>query len=207
MRQLVSRDVDEILVIDDNPEARAGFKEMVEDAHFRPNDQTGRLPPLTQYVETIGHRNSHAAICDQLLRKRQYAHFDGAELVKQLYLRHVPAVLCTDYAELVDQIRPFRRWVPQLVKPDDLDPDRLVEALTECIWELDVDFRPPRRPWRAQVLVDDATDAVVYLEVPAWDSKVIPYELSWPRGHPRADEIVGCVGRLPTPVRLGAVSP
>jgi hypothetical protein len=129
-----------------------------------------------QYVDLIGNPNGHAAICDQLLRKRQYAHFDGAELVKQLYLRGVPAVLCTDYAELVDQIRPFRRWVPQLVKPDDLDPDRLIEALTECIWEIDIGFRPLRRPWRAQVVVDDATADCLYLEVPAWDSRVIPYE-------------------------------
>jgi hypothetical protein len=113
-------------------------------------------------------------------------------------------VLCTDYAELLDQIRPFRRWVPQLVKPDDLTSDRLVHALTECIWELDVGFKPDRRPWRAQVLVDDVAEGRLYLEVPAWDSRVIPFEARWLDPKTRAAITAGV--RCHARVNLGAES-
>jgi hypothetical protein len=85
-------------------------------------------------------------------------------------------VLCTNYDELIDDIRPFRRWIPSLQRPTEMDSEDFVQGLEDCLYEINHGFRPRRRPWRTliKVLEVQANEQRFLLEVPAWSSTVVP---------------------------------
>lgn len=172
---LLGRTVGAVDIVDDQPGAREVYGYTIEDLALDGHSVEGPLPSVDEFAQEVSGR-ADAALCDQLLKVRNYANFNGAELVAKLYERGVPAVLCTAWEQqMLDDIRPLRRWIPALMKPEDLNEDTLPRALEECVFELDRDFRPHRRPWRAQVHVVDleAERGRMYVEVPAWSGTLI----------------------------------
>lgn len=181
MPRLLDRDIERVLVIDDEPMAREGNEWLLEDGDFQPVPIDGPLnPDPSAFAKEAAHNgtNVQAALCDQRLGIRSgYAAYLGSELVSKWYAYRFPAVLCTKYEDAaMNDIRPLRRWIPALLTPDELheDPDVFVRACQECIYEFDVGFRPHREPWRAQVYVAEVDEERrhFWVELPAWEQKV-----------------------------------
>jgi hypothetical protein len=169
--KIADRDVERVALVDDQQEVRDAYRFTVEDAEMIPVPEDGPLADLKQSVETIA-RSADAAICDQQLQLIEgYASFFGAELVASLYQQQFPAILCTRWDEAhLDHIRSLRRFIPVMMRPDELDPDSLLRGVETCIREFKDGFAANRRPWRTQVhVVDiDEDDNSVFLELPAW---------------------------------------
>lgn len=181
MPQILDRDIRRVLVVDDEPTARDGHTLVLEDAQFEPVLESGPLdarPDEYARRTAVNSFDVQAALCDQRLGVRSgYAPYLGAKIVRYWYALKFPAVLCTQYDDAaINDIRPFRRWIPVLLTPDEMhnDAGSFARACQECIHELDVGFRPHREPWRAQVLVADVDEKRehFWFEVPAWEHSV-----------------------------------
>lgn len=153
---IAGRELTRVGLIDDNPAVRNGYKYAVEDLHLEPMEMAG---PLHNIEDLIGKLDASrdAVISDFQLMSSNYSPFNGDELVESLYRRQIPAVLCTKYAEpLPEPIRSRRRYIPVVLKSDQLDSDSVVKAFEVCTREFAGEFLPSRRPWRAVVRVEGA---------------------------------------------------
>ena len=175
-QQILGKSFDKTLIIDDQPEARDVFAETLEDAGLTPMPDSGPLGEPDAYLQSSVHGPATAALCDQFLHHRNYAHFEGAQLVKLFYENRFPAVLCTHYDELIDDIRPYRRWIPSLQRPYEMDGGLFLAGLRECLTEFTGEFRAQREPWRTQIKVVDVREDEkrFFVEIPAWSSTVVP---------------------------------
>jgi hypothetical protein len=178
MRQIHGREIQRVLIVDDEPNAREGYTWVLADSDFEPVLEQGPLDPTPgEYAQRTASDGLgvQAALCDQRLGIRgNYASYLGAEIVKHWYALRFPAVLCTRFEDAaINDIRPLRRWIPALLPPDELhdDPEAFTRACDECIYEFDVGFRAHREPWRAQVVVADVDEERehFWFEVPAWE--------------------------------------
>jgi len=165
------RDISRVCIVDDDPRVRDSYRWTVEDLSMMPIPIDGPLGDLVQFVEKM-QTTGEASICDYMLRVKNYATFNGAELVAQQYRKHFPAVLCTRWETgNIAEIRRYRRYIPALLKPDELDPDSLMRAFECCVEEFHDQFRPIRRPWRSVVRVEyvDREGGYVGVIVSGWD--------------------------------------
>lgn len=170
--QFATRTIERVLIVDDDKGVRESFSYPVEELGLRPIEQSEPLPELLRFVEDARDK-SDAAICDHRLRLGSYyAGFNGAELVASLYRIGFPALLCTRWDQAgVDDIRPYRRNIPVLLNPGDLDPETLKAGFEVCSNELAGDFQPHRRPWRTQIRVEEIDEEAGFAGViiPAWN--------------------------------------
>jgi len=93
-----------------------------------------------------------------------------------MYQNQFPAVLCTRYEQAnIDEMRRHRRYIPVLLRPDELNPDSIVKGLEACIREFNNQYPTSRKPWRTLIRVDDidAENGYFYVIVPAWDQNQI----------------------------------
>jgi hypothetical protein len=168
--------ISRVEIIDDDPDARAGYAYTVEDMDLIPIlADKPRYTNLDEFVNSVYGR-SDAAICDYHLNIKNFASFYGSQTVAALYQKRMPAILCTRYGNAeVDSIRPFRRYIPSLLKPENLDPLSIEKGFRECIGELQGKFLASRRPWRTLTYVEerDIVKGYVYIIVPAWNPKEI----------------------------------
>jgi hypothetical protein len=159
-----------VAIVDDNDASRESFGFTVEDAHLNPLPATGPLGSLANFRERLA--GTDFLLSDYELRARNYANFTGAELVAQRQRSGQPSVLCTKYEKpQVERIRPYRRWIPALLAPDELTPDILLSSLERCIGEIRGEFEPAREPWRALVRFveeDPETPGRYFVELPSW---------------------------------------
>lgn len=174
--EIADTSIERVRIIDDEPDVREVYRYPVEELDLEPIPVEGPLPDLNDFViETI--TAADAVICDYKLRIRNYANFDGAETVARLYKEKFPAILCTKW-ELagLDEMRKYRRFIPVLLSPDELDPDSIVQGFQQCIEEFTEIYKTNRRSWRTLVRVEDfdTERQNLYIVIPAWDpSKVI----------------------------------
>jgi len=169
---LQGRRIESVSIVDDDPNARAAFGFPVEELNLEPVPAEGPLPDLSQFVEET-RKIAQAAICDYKLSVRNYASFNGAQLVALQYQNRFPAVLCTRWETAsIDEMRRFRRYIPVLLRPDEFNPDSFVRGLECCLEEFQGRFRPSRRPWRTLVRVEevDHERSYLYIVIPGWDS-------------------------------------
>lgn len=149
------REIARVSIVDDDPEARQGYEYPIEDLDLTPVPELGPLSNLEEFVAQTAARTD-AAICDHHLRKRNYAPFNGAEAVAAWYKRGFPALLCTRYETAeIEEIRRYMRWIPVMMKPDELHPGSMEAGFKQCIAEMQGEFLPNRRPWRTLVRIDD----------------------------------------------------
>ncbi len=161
--------------MDDQPEARESYEFSVLDAQLLALPEVGPLPELADFWSGLSTR-ADALLSDYKLRVRQYARFDGAELVAYCYDKGYPALLCTRYRDaLHEDIRAYRSKIPVLLEPDELEPDRLRAALQEVVKELDNGPAANRRGWRTQVhvLEVDQNLDLAFVELPGWHSPAV----------------------------------
>lgn len=164
-------EVQRICLVDDSPSSLESYGYTVEDAELEPLPLAGELGTLEDAFAR-GFRGADAGLSDFELHTHSYASFNGAELVARWYKDGFPGILCTRYEKAqIERIRPLRRWIPVLLKPDDLNPDSLMQGLELSLKELHGDFMATRRPWRTQVhflYKDPDTFDTFFAEVPGW---------------------------------------
>jgi hypothetical protein len=172
------RTLNRIAIVDDDKAVRDNYEMSIAELQVEAINEVGPLPALDEFVVTAT-RRADAAVCDFKLRVKNYAPFDGAELVARWFDRGFPALLCTKWDRAsIDELRRFRSKIPVLVKPTDLDPDRIVAGLAICIQELAGKQLSSRKVYRTLVRVEEVTDdrlQYAYVVVPAWNpSQVVP---------------------------------
>lgn len=172
---IAERKIRRVVIVDDDQSVRRAYQFSVEELGIAPVLEDGPLPgQLNDYV-TAATRKADAAICDHHLRVKNYSGFNGAELVAGLYQAGFPAILCTKWEEAhIDDLRRYRRYIPVLLKPDQLTPATITQALTVCIQELSGTLLPSRRLWRAVIRIEDvdppnARDRFVFVVIPSWN--------------------------------------
>jgi hypothetical protein len=166
-----------VLIVDDDERSRSAYVLAVEDADLEPVRAEGRLGELDDF---IGMTPDHAGVLSDFeLSVANFADFSGAQLISRLYRANVPGVLCTKYEKSqIDRIRPFRRWIPRLLTPGELDPDSLMRGFEIACAEFSGTFLQARSPHRTLVRIveSDADDSKsFFLQVPAWSTEVIRY--------------------------------
>jgi len=168
---LDTADLHRVAVIDDEPEARAGYADYLEDLGMEPVTEEGPLAKLDHFVE-LSRQRSDVAICDHRMKISGYAEFDGAELVSEYIKKKFPALLCTRFEDDIDEIRPYRKYIPILLNWEDLmDPDTIRLSFERLVAELRGKIPPSRRPWRTIVRVHDADHerGFVHVFLPSWN--------------------------------------
>lgn len=169
---ILDRTITSVAVIDDQPEVRKGYGYTIQNVGLQPSLQEGPLPETVKETGSLIAGTASAAICDYRLSSRAYAKFKGAELAANLYKRKLPALLCTQYERAeVYQITPFRRWIPVILSPRDVNEQTLIDGLRECLAELNGMIRVDRRPWRTLIHFlseDEDHPGEYFAEIPGW---------------------------------------
>jgi len=175
---IAARAIQRISIIDDQAPVRESYEFSVEELGVEPVSEAGPLAPLQAFVKDVRQR-AQAAICDYNLKVRDYSPFNGAELAAAFYKSQFPAVLCTKWhTASIDEMRPYRRFIPSLVDPAKLDPTSIKLGIEACIREFAGQFLTVRRPWRTLVRVEDKRTSdqgviFLYVVVPAWNSNEV----------------------------------
>lgn len=159
-------------IVDDKSDARKAVAMCVDEAELEAVPEDGPLPPLHEFIKSAMDK-ADAGICDHRLNLANYAEFDGAEAVAQFYDRKWPALLCTTWGKaVIDAMRAYRRRIPVLIKPDDLNPDSIAAGFEYCIREFNNDFSPYRKPWRTLVRVEEVEKQMfpplLFVVLPGW---------------------------------------
>jgi hypothetical protein len=180
--QIAGRNVARIAIVDDDKAVRQAYELSIEELELQPVSESGPLGELDVFARASSAR-AEGAVCDFKLRVKNYSTFDGAELVARWYDLGFPALLCTRWDRAsVDEMRRFRSRIPVLVRPSDLDADRIVSGLETCILELAGNPAASRRAWRTLIRVEDVSDdrtPYAYVIVPAWNpSEVVRLPLN-----------------------------
>ena len=173
------RDLERIMVLDDKSQTRETLAIPIEFANRTAVKVSGRLGTLERFLANAP--SADAAIADYQLTPGHYADFDGDELVAAWYKQGFPAILCTSFATSnAAQFRRLRRWIPVVMSPQDLEPDSLMRALELTRREINEDFVPPRRPWRALVRFVEFDEAanVANAKVAGWGEDVVGFSAS-----------------------------
>ena len=176
MQNLILHDnpIRKISIVDDNDEARNAMSEIVIDAGFIPIPQTEiQHSSLDEFTYKIM-QDSDGAIFDYNLSPGNYAKFDGAEAVVQLYDMDFPAILLTqvqgyDSVKIVSK----RKKIPCFINNFDGDANQLREGFERCVRELKNDIPPDRRAYKtiarvASIDLSDSHRKIVSLILPAW---------------------------------------
>jgi len=178
--QVLSRRVDRVAIVDDDEFARESWAFTIEDADLEGVGEEGPLPSIDEFTAHVAD-TADAVVCDWQLKVSNYAQYNGEQLVASLYQSGIPALLCTRWDKArVDEIRSYRQYIPVLMRPDELNPDSLVDGLSTAIAELDGELQPERRPWRTLVRVVEVyeDEGRAYVEIPAWPlSEIITLRL------------------------------
>ena len=206
MNNLSSSSIESILVVDDDAEAREGFRYSIEELEITPVLEEGPIKNLAQFVKQVP-RRAQAVLCDYRLKTSgTYSSYGGDEVVAACYRSGIPGLLCTQYTDVVFGMnRRLRRFIPSLLNTSSPTPDDIRASLRACQEELSGSYHPARRPWRALVRVHDAPADADYCHVivPAWnaDQEIRLYLRDLP------DRIRPCMttgARLHAKVNIGA---
>lgn len=171
--QKFGRSIERVRIVDDDPKNREALELPIEDLKLIPVPVAGPLLDINDFVAET-QRDSDAAICDYRLKIHTYSTFNGAESVALLYQQQFPAILCTIWQQAdIDEMRRFRRFIPVLLTPDELDLDSIVHGFEQCLEEFNDHFKSNRKAWRTLIRIEDIDDdkGCIYIVIPGWDSK------------------------------------
>ncbi len=173
--QISGKSIQKVSLIDDDLGSRESLSYPIEELSLDYELEEGPIQDIDSYVTGLYER-SQAAICDHHLKKKgKYSNYNGAELVSRLYQDNFPAILCTSYQDRIEELRHYRRHIPVLINPRDLNIDSVARGLEVCINEMAGNVREDRKPWRTLIRVQDLDTQVnpknPYVEfvIPGWD--------------------------------------
>lgn len=152
---LVQGEIEQVKIIDDQPDAAKWLSYEVEDAGFKPIIVACPAPPLDQLQSLVEPRTGF--IFDHLLAPGNCASYVGAEAAALMYRLNVPALLVTTYSMDADVgIRRWRANIPVLLDRDAVDQDTINTAFLKCLRELREGRPASRRTQPAMVRVERA---------------------------------------------------
>lgn len=176
--QLSDRTIDRVCLIDDKAEVRDQYRYLVEDLSLAANDVTGPIDDFRSLIASFKAK-SDAVICDFNLTTANYAKNNGDWLVSALYQKHIPAVLCTRWAGsgLPEEVRFKRRYIPVILRPNELDLDSIRAGFNMCTEEFSGKFSKTRKPWRSLIRIEAAEHngpqhIRLSIVVPSWDQNI-----------------------------------
>ena len=167
-RLIEGREVERVLIVDDQPDARGAYGELVEDLDLVPVKVSGpvdedRILGLATEADVI--------LCDYHLKRQEYAECDGDVLLARCVERGMAGVLCTGYSDFGLSIRrDCLRWIPSRVRSREVKPEAFLDGWAQCLREIGGSLHPARRPWRTLVRVveTDLERGYVSAIVPGW---------------------------------------
>lgn len=167
-----------VAVIDDDPNVVAAIRIGLEDeSDMSPVTFPEGFDSLAQAISLIM-SGAEAAVCDHRLQPRNYAPFDGSELVGELVRRGFPAVLRTSFSgnNFDPKIRVNKHDIPVMLGPSSTGHE-IVAALDTCRREIGGEVSAERRTWRTFVRIVAQTgygaDLILRAIVPAWNAEEI----------------------------------
>ncbi len=159
-----------VAVIDDDKQAREAMAESIADADLEPLIQESQLNSLEDLIDKLM-SDADAAVFDHRLAPRNYAAFQGAEAVAALYNIHFPALLITAWStEDIDNIRPYRREIPVMIRSGLLEPRIITGGIIQCLNEFNNIYVMERKPRRVLLRVNDVDPSFAFIIIPSWDS-------------------------------------
>ena len=173
--RIADQDIQRMAIVDDEEDSRESSTYPIEELSLTAVQEAGPLPELPAYIQELRGR-ADGVLCDHHLRITNYADFNGAELAALCYQGQFPAILCTKWdAASVDEMRRWRRFLPALLNPKELNPDSIIRSLETCISEFAGVYSEPRRRWRAlvRVVARDEQRSFLFIEIPTWDTNDI----------------------------------
>ena len=168
MITIQDRQIERVLIVDDEPRARDAYEYVVEDMDVTPHQVVGGLhDAMNGILPEI--QPGDVVLCDFHLKKHDYAPYNGDQVLANCFRADVPGVLCTTDPDPWIR-RDCLRYLPGIIKTGDPEPSDVHRALEKCVRELKRDFHPDRRAWRTLVRVSDIDrdQRCFYAVVPAW---------------------------------------
>lgn len=178
-----NKPIKRVAIVNDNNAAREEMAQNLFEAGLEPIIQNARLSSIDECITNVTSK-AEAAILEHHLNKGHYANFMGAEAVAQLYRQQFPSLLVTAWAEADrDNIHPFRRHIPVLIRSNQAEPETIMGGFEQCINEFKNSYSTERKPWRTLVRIEEVhrylEKPMVYAIVPAWNPRqVVKFPLS-----------------------------
>ena len=169
--RICNKDIERVLIVDDDSEARDTFAFPIEELELEPIKFPG--PILSTKEFTTNADSTDAVLCDFHLKKHSYSKFNGDILMAACFSANIPGVLCSTFTDVDFTIsRKYLRYIPSLLKSSSPDPTEICDAWTRSLEEMNGVFVPSRRPWRTQLRIDevDEENKCAYAIIPAWDA-------------------------------------
>jgi len=170
---LIDRQIDRIHVIDDDVDSRDGYGLTVEELNVETILQNDRVYDMQKFMDSLG--SDVGVVSDHHLKKASsYFPTNGAEFISLCYRKFIPAVLVTKY-EMASfhEIRPYKKFIPVVLTPEQFTPETLAKSLVECVNEFKGNISPTRKTWRTLVRFDDVVDRTVMAILPSWNRNQI----------------------------------
>ncbi len=172
MLTIGNRQIERVLIIDDDPEARSSYEYAIEDmgltAHQVRDIHNGSELSFLDQIQP-----SDVILSDYRLKAHRYAPYNGDRIISQCFQKDIPGVLFTSLHPAPIR-RDYLRYIPGLLRESNPSPDQLRLAWGKCINELESEPPPSRYPWRTLVRVGDVDTKhkCFYAVVPAWSTRV-----------------------------------
>ena len=177
-RVIEGREVERVLIVDDQRAAREAYRELVEDLDLTPVMVGG---PVDDAKIARLATDSDVILCDYHLRRQDYAASDGDVLLAHCVEEGIAGLLCTGYSDFGVAIRKdCLRWIPARLKSREVEPAAFLEGWGQCLREIAGAVHPNRKPWRTLVRVVevDSERGYVSVVVPGWSVRdVVQVEL------------------------------
>ena len=162
-----------VAVVDDDPESRKGTGYSIEDAELVPVPmEEGPGKDVSGYIDQLCEIG--AVVSDHQMKETGYSTITGADLVSRCYRAGVPGILCTKYDKVKGyEISRYRREIPVLLYPDQMNPETILSGLEVCQKEMLGEYSPERSPHKTLIRVEEieetGPDAGLIVTIPAWD--------------------------------------
>lgn len=167
-----NKSIQRVMVIDDQPDARDAMAFSMEDADLEPIFHVHPFNSMAECLSTV--TTADAAIFDHHLKPGNYADFDGASAVAQLYQQRFPSLLVTAWAKVdIDNIRQLRKDIPILIRSGDAESQVIKSGFEQCINEFSGHYSFSRKPWRTLVRIEEVDSSRVYVVIPGWNPNEI----------------------------------
>lgn len=170
-----SAEIERVVLIDDNPSVRKQYSYSVVDLQLEPIQIDKSFRSVEELISFANFSNA-GVICDYHLMSTTYSPFNGDEIVTDFYHRQKPSLLCSRAEEAAYAVRRLRQFIPNVISPSDLSPERVVECFEVCIQEFRGKFLPQRKPYQTLVRIENKEDfkegaMKVSVVIPGWDSQ------------------------------------